>query len=537
MARNEADYEVLIVGAGFSGMYMLYRMRKLGLSVRVLEAGDGVGGAWYWNRYPGCRCDVPSWEYSYSFDDDLQQEWTWTERYPSQPEILRYLNHVADRFKLRPDIEFETRVSVARFDENEGRWFLKSEDNREFSCKWLIMASGGLSRAKDPGIPGLDRFKGQVVFTSQWPQEPIELEGKRIGVIGTGSSGIQTIPQLAKVAGHLTVFQRTPQFSIPARNRPLETSEMDAIKARYTEIRADAQTTGFGLAEFKPSGLRALECDENKIKEEFDKRWQDGGPAFLVAFDDLMLDQEANAYAAAYVRERIAEIVDDPDVAETLTPKGYPLGCKRLCNDTDYYITYNRPNVSLVDVGASPIERLSDHALHTASGDEYPLDVLVLATGFDALTGALTSIDIRGRAGVQLKDRWTNGPDTYLGLMVDGFPNMFTITGPGSPSLLSNMISSIEHHVGWVTDCIEWMTEQKNAEIEPAPGECENWMEHVQEVAAGTLFGAPNCNSYYLGDNIAGKARKFLPYAGGYMNYKTRLSEIANSGYEGFTTR
>ncbi|MEO0398053.1 MAG: NAD(P)/FAD-dependent oxidoreductase [Pseudomonadota bacterium] len=537
MSGNKPDYEVLIVGAGFSGMYMLHRMRELGLSVRVIEAGDGVGGAWYWNRYPGCRCDVPSWEYSYSFDEDLQQEWTWTERYPSQPEILRYLNHVADRFDLRPDIEFETRVESTSYDDKAGLWTVTAEDKREFTCKWLVMASGGLSRPKDPGIPGLDKFKGQVIFTSQWPHEPVELEGKRIGVIGTGSSGIQTIPQLAKVAEKLTVFQRTPQFTIPARNRPLEPNEMDAIKARYPEIRADAQTTGFGLAEFKPSGLLALESDEATIKKEFDRRWAEGGPAFLVAFDDLMLEQDANAYAAAYVRERIAEIVDDPKVADILTPKGYPLGCKRLCNDTDYYKTYNLPNVNLVDVGSAPIERLSENALHTASGEEYPLDILVLATGFDALTGALTSIDVRGRDGLHLKDRWANGPDTYLGIMVDGFPNMFTITGPGSPSLLSNMISSIEHHVGWVTDCIEWMNEKGNAAIEPAAGQSENWMDHVQEVAASTLFGAPNCNSYYLGDNIKGKARKFLPYAGGYMNYKQRMNEVASAGYEGFTTR
>lgn len=525
--------DVLIVGAGFSGLYMLHKMRELGFAARIVEAADGVGGAWNWNRYPGCRCDVPSWEYSYSFSPELQQEWVWTERFPAQPEILAYLNHVADRFELRDGIDLGVRVESTRFDEDRGRWAVATDRSGTYDAQFVVMATGGLSVPKNPGIDGFEDFAGEIVFTSRWPCDGVQLEGRRVGVVGTGSSGIQVIPEIAKVADELYVFQRTPQFTVPARNRPLEPGELDEIKSRYAQIRATARQTGFGLAEFEPYGRNALDADDAERQREFDRRWAEGGPSFLVAFDDLIVDERANEFAAAYARERIAEIVDDPAVAEALTPRGYPLGCKRLCNDTDYYATFNRSNVTLVDVAADPIARLTTSGLQTEN-ESYPLDVLVMATGFDALTGALSRIDVRGRDGETLAEAWAEGPATYLGLMVSGFPNMFLMTGPGSPSLLSNMVTSIEQHVEWVAGCLTALRSDDASTIEASLAAQVDWSQHVQEVGGETLFTASSCSSYYRGDNIDGKTRHFLPYAGGVDAYGERLAEVVANGYHGF---
>jgi cation diffusion facilitator CzcD-associated flavoprotein CzcO len=529
----EVDHDVIVVGAGFSGLYMLHELRTLGFDVTVLERGNGVGGTWFWNRYPGCRCDVPSWEYSYSFSPELQQEWVWTERFPAQPEILAYLEHVAERFDLLRDIQLDTEVTGVAFDDTARTWQVTTASGATLRSQFVILATGGLSTPKDPGIPGLDHFEGHVLRTSRWPQEPVDLRAKRVGVIGTGSSGIQVIPKLAELAEHLTVFQRTPQFTIPARNRPLADDEMASIKARYPEIRATARTTGFGLAEFSPHGVNALDVDEAERRRQFDRRWAEGGPSFLIAFDDLIVDEAANAFAAEYARERIAEMVHDPAVAAALTPSGFPLGCKRLCNDTDYYETFNRSNVTLVDLRTDPFTTCTADAVGTASGP-HQLDVLVLATGFDALTGAATSIDLRGRHAARLVDAWSDGPVTYLGLMVHGFPNLFTMTGPGSPSLLSNMVTSIEMHVEWIGAAISWMREHGHTEIDVVPAAQDEWSDHVQEVSTATLFAAPSCNSYYRGDNIAGKSRRFLPYAGGVAAYQEKLDEVVGAGYDGF---
>jgi cyclohexanone monooxygenase len=525
--------DVIVVGAGFSGLYALHRLRGSGLSVQVLEAGEGVGGTWYWNRYPGARCDVPSWEYSYSFSPELEQDWVWTERYAGQPEILRYLDHVADRFDLRRDIELGVTVTSAAFDGASRAWSVAAADGRRWTARFLVMATGGLSRPKDPGLPGLAEFRGEVLRTSRWPHDGVDLTGRRVGVVGTGSSGIQVVPVVAESAEHLVVLQRTPQFTIPARNGPLDPDELAGIKSRYREIRAEARRTGFGLAAFTPLGRKAVDVDADEREREFDRRWEGGGPQFLVAFDDLIVDAEANGYAADYVRRRIAETVADPETAARLTPTGYPLGCKRLCNDTGYYETFNRPNVTLVDLTRCPIRGFTAAEVLTADA-RYPLDVLVLATGFDALTGALTAVDVRGEDGHGLAQAWRDGPVSHLGLMVAGFPNLFTVTGPGSPSLLSNMVTSIEQHVEWIDRCLADLRARGLSRIEARREAQQAWSRTVAEVAGATVFAAPNCSSYYRGDNIAGKSRTFLPYAGGVHTYQQILQDEVEAGYPGF---
>ncbi len=524
------DYDALIVGAGFAGMYMLHRLRQLGLRVRVLEAGDGVGGTWYWNRYPGARCDVESVQYSYQFSPELEQEWTWSERYATQPEILRYANHVADRFELRRDIQFDTRVRGMSFDEASAQWTLATGTGESFRAPFCIMATGCLSATNRPRIADLESFAGPTFHTGEWPREPVDFRGQRVGVIGTGSSAIQSIPVIAEQAGHLFVFQRTPHYTVPAHNAPLAPDYVQAIKRDYRALRVRARQMFSGI-DFRLNPKSALEVDETVRRREYEARWAYGGTTFMGAFSDLLFDRAANETAAEFVRAQIRGIVRDPKVAEALSPRDI-IGCKRLCVDTDYYATYNRPNVTLVDVGASPIDAIVPHGL-VVDGREYALDALVLATGFDAMTGALDRIDIRGKAGRTLKDKWREGPKSYLGLMMEGFPNLFTVTGPGSPSVLTNMLPSIEQHVDWIADCLAHLSAKGLARIEPTREAEDAWVEHVREVAGPNLRAV--CSSWYLGANVPGKPRVFMPYIGGFPQYVGKCEAIVAAGYAGFT--
>ena len=531
MASIRRKLDVIVVGAGFAGLYMLYRLRRLGLSTRVFEAADGIGGTWYWNRYPGARCDVESMDYSYSFSDKLQQEWRWTERYASQPEILRYIDHVANRFDLRRDIQLSTRVTEAVFDEAASRWKIRTDRGDEVSARFVIMATGCLSAPQAPPFPGLDSFESKWYQTSNWPHEGVDFNGQHVAVIGTGSSAIQSIPLIAQQAAHLFVFQRTPNFSIPAHNGPLEPTYEQEVKSSYAEFRERARESRIGFV-VPLNDCSALSLSDEERRREYEARWRRGGLGFGFSFTDLLTDARANDTAAEFFRNKIRAIVRDPKVAEMLAPRDYPIGTKRMCVDTDYYDTFNRDNVTLVNLRETPIEVITPRGLRT-SDTEYALDAIVFAIGFDAMTGALLNIDIRGRSGEKLQQKWAAGPRTYLGLAIAGFPNLFTITGPGSPSVLSNMIVSIEQHVDWIADCIAYLRERGGACIEAAPEAEEAWVEHVNEVGNATLY--PRANSWYMGANIAGKPRIFMPYIGGVGTYRQKCDEVAAAGYEGFS--
>lgn len=520
--------DAVVVGAGFAGLYMLHRLRGLGLSVRVFEAGSGVGGTWYWNRYPGARCDIESLEYSYQFSEELQQEWEWSERYATQPEILRYLEHVADRFDLRRDIDFDTRVRSAHFDAAAARWAVDTASG-PVSARFCIMATGCLSSTNLPKLPGLDSFAGATYHTGRWPHAGVDFSDERVGVIGTGSSAIQSIPLIAEQAAHLFVFQRTPNYSIPAHNAPLDPAHVRKVKAEYPEFRRRNFQQGFG-ANFPISPYAAAEVDEAQRRREYEARWQQGGLGFITSFNDLGINRDSNETAGAFVREKIRQIVRDPSVAELLSPKQV-LGCKRLCVDTNYYATFNRPNVTLVDVASAPIEEILPTGLRTAHA-AYAFDSLVFATGFDAMTGAVLAIDIRGEGGQTLRDKWAAGPRTYLGIGTAGFPNLFLVTGPGSPSVLSSMVPSIEQHVNWIADCIAFVRDHGHASIGATREAEDAWVEHVNEVASATLY--PTCNSWYLGANVPGKPRVFMPYLG-VPPYVEKCNDVAARGYEGFT--
>ncbi|HWP66200.1 MAG TPA: NAD(P)/FAD-dependent oxidoreductase [Candidatus Limnocylindria bacterium] len=524
------DLDAVIVGAGFAGLCMLYRLRERRLRAQVFEAGGGVGGTWYWNRYPGCRCDVESLEYSYQFSEELQQEWEWTERYASQPEILRYLNHVADRFDLRRDITLDTRVTSAVFDEAADRWIVCTDRGHRVAVRFCIMATGCLSAANTPGFPGLESFRGRAFHTGRWPHEEVDFTGRRVAVIGTGSSGIQAIPLIAEQAAHLFVFQRTPNYSVPAQNHPLDPAVQRAVKRDYAALRRRGSQMPFGF-DTRSTERSALEVSDEERLAEYEERWRRGGLPFLGAFSDMIFDRRANETAAEFIRGKIREIVRDPEVAERLMPRGV-VGCKRLCSDTGYFETFNRPNVTLVDVAASPIEAITEHGIRTGEA-HYAVDDIVFATGFDAMTGALARIDIRGRGGLALRDKWAHGPRTYLGLATAGFPNLFIMTGPGSPSVLSNMVPSIEQHAGWIAACIAYLDARGLRRIEPSEAAEDAWVAHVNEIADATLY--PTCNSWYLGANIPGKPRVFMPYLG-FPAYVEKCDQVAKNHYEGFET-
>jgi cyclohexanone monooxygenase len=529
MADRPTPMDAVVVGAGFAGLYMIHRLRSQGLSVRAFEAGSDVGGTWYWNRYPGCRCDVPSLEYSYSFDEKLQQEWHWRERYGSQPEILAYANHVAERFALRQHIRFDTRVSAAHFDAASDRWRVETDAGEVVTARFCIMATGVLSSAHTPAIPGSERFAGELYHTGNWPKGPVDLRGKRVAVIGTGSSGIQAIPVIAEQAAHLYVFQRTAQFSIPARNRAANPEEERRVKADYARFRAENYRQPGAVR--RPGAVPSvLEVTPEERLARFEQAWQEGGTNFLRAFGDLMETREKNEFAAGFARNKVREIVKDPAVAEMLI-SDQVIGCKRICLDTGYFETYNRPNVTLVSIKDHPIERVTPRGL-VANGVEYAVDCIVFATGFDAMTGAMTRIDLRGRDGQTIQQKWSRGPDNYLGLALHGFPNLFMICGPGSPSVLANMVIHIEQQVEWIGDCIAYLARNGLVSIEAEAGAERGWVEHVNRIAGGTLF--PTCNSWYLGVNIPGKPRAFLPYAGGFHTYTDKCDEVAAGGYEGF---
>ena len=542
---DDGPLDLIVVGAGFAGMYLLHRARQLGLRAIVLEAGGDVGGTWYWNRYPGARCDVESMEYSYGFDDELQQEWGWNERYATQPEILRYANHVAERYDLRRSIRFDTRVLAAHFDDAQDAWTVRTEGatagastSGEDTASFLVMATGCLSSTNTPNFPGLADFAGPVLHTGRWPHEDVDLRGRRVGVIGTGSSAIQSIPVIAAQAAHLTVFQRTANYAVPAHNRPLDPAEVDDVKARYAEFReANQQMVSAYGSRYGRNDVSVRAVDDETRDATLEGRWANGGLPFLGAFNDFLLDPEANVLAAEFVRTKIREIVTDPVVADRLSPNTV-IGCKRLCVDTGYYATFNRPNVTLVDVTEEPIETITAGGVVT-TGDatgrghvEHELDVLVLATGFDAMTGALAKIDIRGIAGRRLTGAWSAGPRTYLGLAVAGFPNLFLVTGPGSPSVLTNMMVSIEQHVRWISDCVAHLRARGQRRIEANVDAQDAWVEHVNLVASFTLF--PNCNSWYLGANVPGKPRVFMPLIG-FPDYAARCAQVVADGYDGFT--
>jgi len=533
--QHAETFDAIIVGAGFSGLYQLHVLRdRLGLKVRVLEAGAGIGGTWYWNRYPGARCDSESYYYSFSFSKELEQEWEWTERYPEQPEIMRYLNHVADRFDLRRDIQLETRVTGARFDAATNRWLVSTADGAQRSAQFLITAVGCLSTANVPVIKGLDAFSGRWHHTGQWPHEGVDFTGKRVGLIGTGSTGIQAVPVIAEQAAHLTVFQRTPNYSVPARNAPMSAEQRRQIKADYADIRAKSRASTNGHP-FAMSAQSALEASPEEREALYEAAWQQGGLRFRATFKDILSDVQANETASAFIRSKIREIVKDPAVAERLTPVDHPFASKRPPIDSNYFETFNRDNVLLVDVRAAPIQEVTPAGVRTSDA-EYGLDIIVFATGFDAMTGPLLALDIKGEGGTSLRDLWSAGPRTYLGLQTAGFPNLFTITGPGSPSVLTNMPTAIEQHVDWIADCIAYMREHGLGRIEATASASDEWVEHVNAAANATLLPMAS-SSWYLGANVPGKPRVFMPYAGGMAKYAAICQQVAADGYPGFQLR
>lgn len=525
------DVDAVVVGAGFAGLYLIHRLRREGLSVLAFDAAADVGGTWYWNRYPGARCDIPTTDYSYSFDPELEQEWTWSEKYATQPEILAYLRHVADRYDLRRDIRFETHVEKARWDAGTRRWQLATDTGDQVTARYYIMASGCLSVPKEPDVEGAGRFAGEVYSTSRWPHQGVDFTGKRVAVIGTGSSGIQSIPLIAEEASQLTVFQRTPNYSFPALNGPAAAERLAALAEDRDAYRETARRSAAGMPYPAPE-MSGLMTTEEQRRAKFDETWQKGELLPITGmYVDTLSNQTVNDMVADLFRQKVRSLVEDPDTAEALCPNDYPIGTKRACLDTGYYETFNRPHVRLVDLRRHPIASITERGIDTVD-ESMEFDAIVYATGFDAMTGALVAVDVTGREGITLAEKWKDGPSTYLGLTTTGFPNFFTITGPGSPSVLSNMAVSIEQHVEWVADCISHMATAGYETIEPTPTAEAGWDRHVQDCAAITLF--PKANSWYMGANVPGKPRVFYPYIGGVDNYRRACEEVAEKGYLGF---
>ncbi len=530
-SATESNVDVIVVGAGFGGLYALHKFRQQGLSVRVFETAPEVGGTWYFNRYPGARCDVESLDYCYSFSDELQQEWTWTEKYATQSEILAYINWVADKLDLRQEITFNTRVVSAVLDEDTMRWMIATDTGETVVGRFVVMATGPLSSPLTPDIPGLQTFGGEIYHTAHWPHEDVDFTGKRVGVIGTGSSGVQSIPIIAEQAAQLVVFQRSPNYSVPAGNRPLTAEEIAHAKATYDERRQMSWRSGGG-APHVPHPKLTMQATLEERRAAFEERWQLGGVLFSKTFADQMIDIEANEEARKFYEGKIRAVIDDPEVAELLIPTDHPIGTKRICTDTNYFQTFNRPNVTLVSVRKTPIEAIDESGIAT-SEMHYDLDAIVLATGFDAMTGTLAKIDIVGRGGQKLADDWSQGPRTYLGLGVDGFPNLFLVSGPGAPAVLANMVLHAEAHIQWISAAIAYLDQHGYAAIEATPAAVDAWVAECNRLADATLF--PKANSWYVGANVPGKPRVFMLFIGGFATYLDICAEVADAGYKGFT--
>ena len=527
MNQHNEELDVIIVGAGFSGLYMLYKMRKMNLKALVIERASDAGGTWFWNRYPGARCDIESIEYSYSFSDELQQEWNWSNRYSDQSEILDYINYVVKKFNLKENIVFNTSVKSATFDENIKNWIVET-DSKSYSSKFCVMATGTLSSIKEPNFDGLENFKGDLYVTGEWPHEKLDFTSKKVAIIGTGSSAVQSIPVIAEEAKNLTVFQRSPNYTIPANNRPLTEKELSNAKSSYDQIREKAKYTRAGIGYNQFEERKLLDLSSEEIKKELNNRWKMGGQEiFTAGFTDVGVNVEANKIVADFVKSKIKEIVKDPNVAELLSPED-AIGCKRLCADTNYFETYNRENVELIDLNSNPINSITENGILTKN-KEFKFDTIIFATGFDAMTGALQAIDITGKNGKKLKQVWKDGPKSFLGLLINGFPNLFTVTGPGSPSVLTNMMVAIEQHVEWISDCINFLSKSNLNEVEADELFQIEWMDHIEEVAKNTL--RYTCNSWYVGANVPGKKRVFMPYAGGFGKYREKCDEIAENNY------
>ena len=527
MNQHNEELDVIIVGAGFSGLYMLYKMRKMNLKALIIERASDAGGTWFWNRYPGARCDIESIEYSYSFSDELQQEWNWSNRYSDQSEILEYINYVVKKFNLKENIVFNTSVKSAKFDEKLKNWIVET-DSKSYSSKFCVMATGTLSSIKQPNFDGLENFKGDWYVTGEWPHEKLDFTSKKVAIIGTGSSAVQSIPVIAEEAKNLTVFQRSPNYTIPANNRPLTEKELSNAKSSYDQIREKAKYTRAGIGYNQFEERKLLDLSSEEIKKELNNRWKMGGQEiFTAGFTDVGVDVEANKIVADFVKSKIREIVKDPNVAKLLSPQD-AIGCKRLCADTNYFETYNRENVELIDLNSNPINSITENGILTKN-KEFKFDTIIFATGFDAMTGALQAIDITGKNGKKLKQVWKDGPKSFLGLLINGFPNLFTVTGPGSPSVLTNMMVAIEQHVEWISDCINFLSKSNLNEVEADELFQIEWMDHIEEVAKNTL--RYTCNSWYVGANVPGKKRVFMPYAGGFGKYREKCDEIAENNY------
>ncbi len=519
-----------MVGAGFAGLYALHKLRSQGLSVRVFEAAPEIGGTWYYNRYPGARCDVESIDYCYSFSPELEQEWNWSEKYATQGEILRYMNWVADKLDLRDGITFNTRVTSAVLDEDSLLWTVTTDDAEVITARFCIMATGPLSAALTPEFPGLNSYAGELYHTAHWPQEPVDFTGKRAAVIGTGSSGIQSIPLIAQQADRLYVFQRTPNYSVPAGNKPLSDDERAHVKATYGERRRLSWRSGGGSPHIAHPKL-TMEASPEERRDAFEKRWEHGGVLFSKTFSDQMIDMAANEEARKFYEEKVRAVIDDPDVADLLIPNDHPIGTKRICTDTNYFQTFNLSPVSLISVRKTPIESIDATGINTSAA-HYDVDAIVLATGFDAMTGALAKIDIVGRGGRKLSDDWADGPRTYLGLGVDNFPNLFLVSGPGAPAVLANMVLHAEAHVNWIADAISYLDEHGYSAIEATADAVESWIAECNKRAEATLF--TRANSWYLGANVPGKPRVFMLFLGGFGPYLDICKEVAAAGYKGF---
>ena len=523
--------DTLIVGAGFAGMYILHKQMSEGFKVEIFEQADDVGGTWYWNKYPGARCDIESMDYSYSFSEDLQQEWNWKEKYGTQPELLEYAKFVCKKFGLRKNINFNTKIIKSKFSKEKQKWIVTTDKQKIIECEHLILATGNLSTPNTPKIPGLNNFKGNIYHTGAWPTEMPDFKGRKVGVIGTGSSAVQSIPIISNTAEKLIVFQRTPNFSLPARHRDLPKDKREEYKKNYKKYRQLAKNSSFGIAKYQPPTQSTFEVSDEERNVIYEKAWQEGGQAMLFAFTDLLIDEKANETAAEFVRNKIRKIVNDKETAEKLCPKNHPIGTKRLCLDSNYFETYNKKNVSLIDISNDPIEKITEKGLFT-NNIEYSFDDLVFATGFDAMTGAVNAIEILNDEDVSLKSKWSDGPKTYLGMMVSNFPNLFMITGPQSPGVKSQMILSIEQHVDFIHNLIIHKKDNKYKKVNANSVNQDKWVNHNNEVANATLY--PLAHSWYNGDNIVGKSKGFMPYVGGVANYKKICDEKVSNNYEGF---